>query len=286
MFVPEGLRRRYPEVTEDWEWLYPATEFYDLSRKEVFIGWYRLIGVGKYVDLIDHIDVSFLVGEANLSKEADADFFGGGKNLSQMMHWATGVKYAHLPRNALRELFIGYEFWHLEGWEVFGEDAINDLIAEEQGRMLGRRLAAADIKSGAELVRKIDSDFREARAWVGAMLRLRRDEFDALILAEEPSKARYWWRRGPFVPPWGRRGDAKSIKQLLEEGQTVGEVYKSRLVEHLIPIYTLIYEVDEWERRNGRVGLTSLMVKIVEGKYDDQFRRAKKRFGTEWEWNP
>ena len=72
------------------------------------------------------IDVPFLVGDANLSEGGDSDFLRGGKNWSNVMHWATGVKYGNLPADALRELFLGYELYHLEGWDVFAEDALND----------------------------------------------------------------------------------------------------------------------------------------------------------------
>lgn len=285
MYVPRGLRQRYPDHPGDWTWIYPATQF-----------WITNIGTtrfrGKFVSLIRHLDIPFLVGSKNLGTGVDADVVGGGKNMSNVMHWATGVKYWSLPKDALRELFIGYEFWHLEGWDVFGEDAINDLIAEEAGRMLGVRLASGDLRLRSEhdLVRALDQDFREARAWVGAMLRLKREKFDELILAASVPQSTMWFgwegRRARVFAPWPRGGSAKSIRTMLDDGSTVAEVSRSGLVEQLTQIYTLIYAADEWERRHGAVGLTDVTTRVVEGDYDDQFKSADKAFGAEWQWSP
>lgn len=282
LYVPKGLRDRYPGDYGDWEWLYPATQFWII---ETPLGNFE----GKYIDLIPYIDVPFLVGSKNPSTDRDADVKGGGKNLSNVMHWATGMKYWYLPEDAMRELFIGYELWHLEGWDVFGEDAINDLIAEEAGRKFGVRLARDDpkITSEDELVQKLDQDFRETRAWVGAMLRLRQKKFDELILAPEPPKAQFWWGQGgrePGVyPPWAdASGAKKTIRKMLEAGMTVDEVCKTALVKSLTQIYTLIYEATEY----GPVGLTDVMKNVVLGEDDDQFKAAGKWPGARWEWNP
>ncbi len=283
MYVPRGLRQRYPEYYGDWRWIYPATQFMLHATR-------FMVHKGKYVKVIPYLDIPFLVGSKNLGTGMDADLKGGGKNLSNVMHWATGVKYWYLPKNALRELFIGYELWHLEGWDIFGEDAINDLIAEEAGRMLGVRLARHyNMRSEQELVQGLDEDFREARAWVGAMLRLRQENFDELILARKRPKSKKWWgwegRRPEVRPPWPRRG-AKMIRTRLDDGATVAEVSRSGLVERLTQVYTLIYEADEWERRHGAVGLTGVMRNVVEGAYDDQFKAAPKDWSAVWEWSP
>jgi len=284
--VPAGIRELHPELPENLE---PATEF---------LCPFGYLGMG-YTDseggdyyrrrLMRLIDVPFLVGDANLAEGADADFVGGGKNWSNVMHWATGVKYGNLPATALRELFLGYELYHLEGWDVFAEDALNDMIAEEQGRMLGKRLMAGDITSAADLVPKLDADFREARAWVGALLRLRLEELDALALKKEPTKANEWWgaHSPKYVSPWGGGGTAKkTIAQMLEEGMDPEAVYLSGLSQQLLQIYTLIYESDEWERRNGPVGISDVMRSAATGKYDDQFRAAPKAWGDSWDWRP
>ncbi len=285
MYVPIGLRQRHPSYLGEWAWIYPATQFWVIRTR------YQ-VSRGKHVSLIPYLDIPFLVGSKNLGTGVDADVKGGGKNLSNVMHWATGVKYWYLPKAAMRELFIGYELWHLEGWDIFGEDAINDLIAEEAGRMLGVRLARDDLRmrSEQELVRKLDQDFREARAWVGAMLRLRQETFDELILAAAPPKSQKWFgwdgKRPQVYPPWPRGRGAKMIRNMLDDGATVAEVSNSGLVEQLTQIYTLICEADEWERRHGAVGLTGVMRKAVEGAYDDQFKAVNKDFGAQWQWSP
>ncbi len=269
-YVPRMVRDAHPGTPT---WLYPATEFWTLP----------VLGRGSNIDKIPIIDVPFLVGDENRSLVEDSDFIRGGKNLSNVMHWATGVKYGNVPRDALRELFIGYELLHLEGWDQFGEDAINDLISEEEGRLLGRRLRAASITSEAGLVTALDETFREARAWVGAMLKLRQEELDNLILAETPTQSNMWWGtlRRSYVAPW-RAG--VSIKSLLASGKTVDEVSRSGLAEQLTQIYTLIYEVDEWERRNGEsITLTPATRRIINGDYDSRFRAAPKPHGSEWE---
>lgn len=293
MHVPEGLRQRYPNHAGDWAWIYPATQFWvHTAAFDAFVYTYVHTFFGNNARLIRYLDVPFLVGSRNLGTGGDADVSGGGKNLSNVMHFATGVKYWHLPKNALRELFVGYEQWHLEGWDIFGEDAINDLIGEETGRMLGVRLArnTHTIRSERDLVQTLDRDFGEARAWVGAMLRLRQDKFDELILSPTMPKSVKWhgWFRKPpqAFPPWPRGSSAKTIRMMLDDGATVAQVSKTSLVEQLTQIYTLIYEVDEWERRHGDVGLTDVMRNVVEGAYDDQFKAAPKNWGAVWHWSP
>ena len=65
----------------------------------------------------------FLLGAPNTGLGFDDDWTHGGKNISQLMHWGTGVKYSHLSADTMRKLFLGYELWHLEGLDVFGEDS-------------------------------------------------------------------------------------------------------------------------------------------------------------------
>jgi hypothetical protein len=273
--VPKGARKVYPGVPAN---LYPATEFL------ATISYYRPIvrnanRPGKNHRFIPYIDGPFLVGDPNLRKGVNDDFGAGGRNHTNVMHWATGVKYGDLRGDAFRALFIGYELFHLEGWEVFGEDSINDLIGEESGRLLGRRLLQGTITSHAGLIAALDADFREARAWVGAMLRLRRDRLDDLILEEKPPEALFHWKKKERMAPW----EGKTIAQRLEGGGTVRAVRTSHFVDRLIQIYTLIYEADEWQRANGAL-LTPLVKDIVNGVYDSQFRAQKdKRFFDTWD---
>ena len=37
---------------------------------------------------------------------------------------ATGVRYHEWPQERIRDLFLAYELWHLELWDVFGRDPI------------------------------------------------------------------------------------------------------------------------------------------------------------------
>jgi hypothetical protein len=62
------------------------------------------------------------------------------KNESQLMHWATGVRFSQISRDRLREVFLAYEKFHLEQWDVFGPDPLNDMIAEEAGRHMGAQI--------------------------------------------------------------------------------------------------------------------------------------------------
>jgi hypothetical protein len=88
---------------------------------------------------LSHLDVPFLIGRRTLdpldcatvmTRSSDPDLqANNGINESQLMHWATGVKYADLGRDHLRELFIAYELWHLELWDVFGHDPIKGRCA-------------------------------------------------------------------------------------------------------------------------------------------------------------
>jgi len=252
--------------------LVPATQFWVINKPG--------FGHGNNIQYLPILDVPFLVGADNPATGNNDDVSGGGRNLSNVMHWATGVKYGHLPKDGLRTLFIGYELWHLEGWDTFSEDPINDLISEEQGRMLGARLKNGSAASSSELAYAMNEDFRESRAWVGALLRERCEEFETQILAPAPAKSNFWWGYGGMRPmyaaPWGDDQTAgKNIKQLLAEGKSVEIVANSTLVDRLIQIYTLIYEVEEWEKQTGQtMQLTPAMRATVRGQYDAQLLKA------------
>ncbi len=266
LYVLKSIRNKYEDMPEC---LYPATQFFLKEANPIIL------------------DTEFLIGEDNLEMGVDADVRGGGRNRSNAMHWGTGVKYSNLPPNGLRELFLGYELWHLEGWDVFGEDALNDLIAEEQGRLFGRRLQKGVISDEAELVREMDAAFQEARAWVGSLLRNRQEELDRLILAPKNPIARKWWKQGKRYPPWM----GPTITSMIDEGRGVDEIKESTLVQRLIQIYQLIYEADIWQERTGRlIELTQVMWNMAKGKYNSQFKYAadtvKDQHCGIWELDP
>jgi hypothetical protein len=221
--------------------------------------------------VLPYIDVPQLVGKANMGTGADADVAGGGKNISQLMHWATGVKYSDIDKQTMRELFLAYELWHLEAWDVFGEDPINDLIAEESGRILGVGLRAGAITS-ANLQDKLNEAFGEARAWVGSLLRARQAEFDAWIVAETQKKANMWWGALSPMDIWG----SETIYSKLKAGQTVDVVEKSDLVERITDIYTLIYEAGEWETAHGKIDNGDFIEMMLAGKLNKVFEKMAK----------
>lgn len=276
IYIPEGLRNRHSGGISIPAWIYPATHFFTSGSFK-----------GFHVDRMPYLDVPFLVGEPNTSQEENADFVGGGKNLSNVMHWATGAKYWEIPEPAFRELFIGYEYWHMEGIDVFGEDAINDLIGEMAGYMMGKRIIRGEIRSASDLGRKLDTDFYRARAWAGALLRENRDHFDELILQDLKPRSDYWFTGQMVVmEPWSGDAGGNTVRHMLVNDMSAKEVAATRQVEKLVEIYTLIYEATEWEKANGSIGLSNVERKVMAGDYNDQFRRAPKDWGAEWDWRP
>jgi hypothetical protein len=215
---------------------------------------------------LPYLDIPFLLGAPNPEKaDFDADWREGGKNISQLMHWGSGVKYAAQKPEALRELFLAYELWHLEGFDVFGQDSLNDLISENQGRMLGAELmkgSAGALKTEADLLPFLNRSFRESRAWVGALLRFRRPALDAWILAKEQKRASFHWMKKEDM--WHSR----TVYQMLADKMPLEEVKTSFMVESQIEIYTLVFEADEWEKANGPIVLTDLEKALLSGKLD------------------
>jgi hypothetical protein len=217
-------------------------------------------------DKLPFIDTPFLIGEPNPEiADFNADVRGGGKNISQLMHWATGVKYAAQNQLGLRELFLAYELWHLEGFEVFGQDSINDMIAENQGRILGAELlkgSAGALKTEADLLPFLNRSSMESRAWVGALLRMRRGQLDNWITAKEQKPANMHYMEKDDV--W----HSLTVYQQLADGVSIEDVKKSWIVNAAIEIYTLPFEADEWEKAHGPIVLTSLEKALIQGKLD------------------
>ncbi|HEV2772832.1 MAG TPA: M15 family metallopeptidase [Thermoleophilaceae bacterium] len=250
--IPEFARKLRPKLPAE---LAAATDI--LSRKNR--------------KALPYIDVPHLVGKANMGTGFDADVAGGGKNISQLMHWATGVKYSDVDKLTMRELFIAYELWHLEAWDVFGEDPINDLIAEEAGRSLGTQLRAGSITK-AKLQAKLDEGFGEARAWVGTLLRPRQAKLDDWIVAKTQKMAKIWYGAQPEMDVWG----SETIFTMLRAGASVEDVKRSQLAERIVDIYTLIYEADEWEKAHGKIDNGSLIPTMLSGALDGVFEKMAK----------
>lgn len=216
-----------------------------------------------------NIDGGFLLGKASVAGLAN-DPLLGGRNWSQMMHWATGVKYHHVNPDTMHVLFLGYEIWHMEGWEVFGEDAINDLIAEEQGRLLGRMLAAGEI-TAANMAAKILESAVAARAWVGSLIAHRRDELDAFVAATAQQPVSPWLAGGVFGIEPAEEGiwSNATLFQELASGKTVAQVKNGDFVKQLIGIYRLIAEAERYEAAHGAFVKPPLLVNLLDHQFDD-----------------
>jgi hypothetical protein len=96
---------------------------------------------------IGYIDSPMLLGTpAPDAVTADAFFdpWSQGPNLTQIMHFAAGLKWSHLPGFLVQWYFVHYEQTTEEGWQIFGLDSLNDVIAEE-----GARILAADMRAGS-----------------------------------------------------------------------------------------------------------------------------------------
>ena len=250
--IPAGFRKLRPDLPAV---LAAATDILSVENRKA----------------LPAIDVPQLVGALNLGTGFDDDWTFGGRNISQLMHWGTGVKYSDIPWLTMRELFLGYELWHLEGFDVFGEDSINDLISEEAGRCMGVQLRAGSINN-ANLVERLNHGFNIARAWVGSLLRARQRQLDEWILLDKPRPAQLWWGKLGAHNLWG----PQTVLGMLRIGTSVDTVQKSALVEKIIDIYALVYEADEWERSAGKIPSTKFMDSMLAGKFDSIFKKMAK----------
>jgi hypothetical protein len=219
-----------------------------------------------------YIDAPQMIGNPNTDTGQDSDVFGGGKNISQLMHWGTGVKHAENDPTVMRDLFLAYEMYHLEGWDAFGEDAINDMISEEAGRIMGRQLLDAEIDQG-NLGEKLDSGFNEARAWVGSLIKARQGELDAMITSKTVVESEMWYGQIPGNVQWW--GDTTIYLELLD-GKSVEEICADSRTAHFIEIYSLIYYSDLWQKQNSKIKHSAFTQSMLAGKYDTAFEKSVK----------
>lgn len=214
------------------------------------------------------IDVKQLIGGDNSDIGVDADVTGGGKNISQLMHWATGVKYCDLlDQGTARDLFFAYEMWHLEGWDVFGEDSINDMIAEESGRIMGRMLLNTEITK-ENLPQKLGACFAEARAWVGSLIALRKKDLDAFASAETAPKAKIWWKDEEEVWP------SPTLMAQAMKGKGIAELVASPYGKRITEMYGLVEDAKRWEKNNGPINHSLLVQNMIAGKLDSVLAAA------------
>jgi hypothetical protein len=221
---------------------------------------------------LPYLDAPQLVGSPNLETGENADVYGGGKNISQLMHWATGVKGAGNDPEAMRDVFLAYEYFHLEGWDKFGEDSINDMIAEEGGRIMGRQLLAGQINQG-NLNGKLNEGFDEARAWVGSLIKHRQGELDAVITSQTVVESKMWWGEIDESVRWW--GDSTIYLDLLA-GKSTEEVIASQQVEHFIDVYSLIYWAEEWQKKNQKIDNSNFTKGMLDHKYDKVMEKSVK----------
>jgi hypothetical protein len=227
---------------------------------------------GSNREQMPYIDAPQMIGNPNTETGENADVYGGGKNVSQLMHWATGVKYADQDPQTMRDLFLAYEMYHLEGWDKFGEDSINDMISEEAGRLMGRQLTGGEI-SQDNLGSKLDSGFNESRAWVGSLIKARQQELDAVITSQTVVESQMWYGKIPEQVRWW--GDSTIYMDLLT-GKSIEDVQNDSRTQHFIEIYSLIYYSDLWQKQNQKIKHSYFTESMLAGKYDKVFEKSVK----------
>ena len=100
-------------------------------------------------DGISFIDSSYLLGTPEPAVTGTGgmlfDPWSQGPNLTDLMHFAAGMKWSWAPAFLVQWYFIHYEETTNEGWQIFGLDALNDIIAEEGGRLFANDLKSASV---------------------------------------------------------------------------------------------------------------------------------------------
>jgi len=106
------------------------------------------------------------------------DPWSQGPNPTQIMHFAAGIKWNWAPAALVQWYFLHYEEVSAEGWQIFGLDSLNDIIAEEGGRIVAEDLKDGRSCSGGSL--DLDPYFARGRAFLRGELRESRLEALAL----------------------------------------------------------------------------------------------------------
>jgi hypothetical protein len=97
------------------------------------------------------------------------DPWSQGPNPTQMMHFAAGIKWSWAPMFLVHWYFVHYEDVSQEGWQLFGLDSLNDIIAEEGGRLLAEDLKAGRACRGGGMI-DLDPYFAGGRRFLRAEL--------------------------------------------------------------------------------------------------------------------
>ena len=239
---------------------------------------------------LEFIDGNVLLGTPAPGATPENDFLSDGPNVSQLMHWATGVKYSGAGEDLMRAMFVGYEIFHLEGWSQFGLDSINDLIAEEQGRLFALKLSAGAINN-ENLERELLGTFAEARAWVGSLVRARMSELDNVVTSERVLQEPVWQaKERKYAPYWGGHIFKKyfvALDPVLGGNMTTEEVTnslkQSPVVSGFIEIYALVEESKRWEQTNKPIQHDDNLKLLLT---EDPVKTRMKQIEAQWTTTP
>lgn len=122
---------------------------------------------------ISYIDSPYLLGTPAPASVTAAGFFdpwSQGPNPTDLMHFAAGIKWSWAPAFLVQWYFIHYEETTEEGWQLFGLDALNDVIAEEGGRLLAIDLKAGRATCSSAGVVDLDPYFQRGRSFLRSRL--------------------------------------------------------------------------------------------------------------------
>jgi hypothetical protein len=132
---------------------------------------------------IGYIDSPYLLGTPAPGSVTSLGFFdpwSQGPNPTQLMHFAAGMKWSWAPTFLVQWYFVHYEQVTEEGWQIFGLDSLNDIIAEEGGRLLAIDLQAGNVSCSSAGVIDLDPYFAEGRRFLKS--RLSASELDRLAM--------------------------------------------------------------------------------------------------------
>lgn len=97
------------------------------------------------------------------------DPWSQGPNLTQLMHFAAGMKWSWAPAFIIQWYFVHYEQTSREGWQLFGLDSLNDVIAEEGSRLFAEDLKGASATCSGGMI-DLDSYFARGRSFLRSQL--------------------------------------------------------------------------------------------------------------------
>jgi hypothetical protein len=200
----EGQRRNWPGLS-------------DQGLLEDYEDW---AGAPRNVDDDVYWDTDLLLGDPN-DRLADVrgflqDLRWQGPNKSNLMHFAGGIRVGNSTRGHARFFvhlgFIGYEITSGEGWEQLGFDAINDVIAEEAGRLFGRDLRNAMVKCDPNRLIDLDPYLHEGRKFAAQFI-----TWEKLVEVglKRNNYIRAAFRRDILMTPWTN----PLLRQVIDAGR-------------------------------------------------------------------